>query len=110
MVSSPDPQNPLIPIEEGAMSNVEMREAIHSLTQVLATQVARDNRVKVFPNSSTTVSNVRDFTRMNSPTFFGSKMEEDVQGFTVEVFMVLDTMWYILKKRWKLGGFKGDLV
>ncbi|XP_049349486.1 uncharacterized protein LOC125814080 [Solanum verrucosum] len=43
------PQNRQVPIEEGAMSNVEIRSAIHNLTQVLATQVARDARVKVFP-------------------------------------------------------------
>ena len=33
------PQNPQVPIEEGDMSNFEIRDVIHSLTQVLATQV-----------------------------------------------------------------------
>ena len=32
-------QNPQVPIEEGAMSNVEIRATIHSLRQVLATKV-----------------------------------------------------------------------
>ena len=48
-------QTPQVPIEERAMSKVEIREAIHSLTQVLTTQVARDARVQVDPNASTTV-------------------------------------------------------
>ena len=38
-------QNPQVPIEEGAMSNMEIRASIHSLTQVLVTQFARDSRV-----------------------------------------------------------------
>ena len=36
------PQNPQVPIEKGDMSNLEIGSYIHSLTQVLATQVDRD--------------------------------------------------------------------
>ena len=39
------PQNPQVPIKEGPMSNVEIKSAIHMLTQVLASQVARDAMV-----------------------------------------------------------------
>lgn len=90
MSPPPSPQNPQVPIEEEVMSNVEIRAVIHSLTQVLATQVARDSMVKVNPKSSTTTSMIIDFTRTNPPTFFGSKVEEDPQGFVDEVFKVLD--------------------
>ena len=62
------PQNLQVPIEEGAMSNVEIRSAIHSLTQVFATEFSRDTRVQVNPNVNTTPSRIRDFTRMNPPT------------------------------------------
>ncbi|TMX05034.1 hypothetical protein EJD97_003169, partial [Solanum chilense] len=86
------PQNPQVPIEEGAMYNVEIRSAIHSLTQVLATQVARDTRVQVNPNDNTPASRIRDFTIMNPPTLYGSKVEEDPQGFIDKVFKVLDAM------------------
>ena len=40
------PQNPQVPFEEGAMSNVEIKANIHSLTQVLGTQVDRDTMWK----------------------------------------------------------------
>ena len=81
VVPPPAPQNPQVPIEEGAMSNVEIRAPIYSLTQVLVTQVARDARVQVNLNASTITSRIRDFTRINPPTFFCSNVEEDPQGF-----------------------------
>ncbi|WMV18722.1 hypothetical protein MTR67_012107 [Solanum verrucosum] len=43
------PQNSQVLIEEGAMSNVEIKSAIHNLTQMLATQVSRDARVQGTP-------------------------------------------------------------
>ena len=74
------------------MSNLEITSTIHSLTQVLATQVDKDARVQVNPNAKTTASRIRDFIRMNSLTLFGSKVEEDSQGFIDEVFKVLHAM------------------
>ena len=58
------PQNPQDPIKEGAMSNVDIRAAIHSLTQVLATQVSRDTRVQANPRSNATTLRIRDFTQI----------------------------------------------
>ena len=69
--------SPLVHIEEGALSNAEIRATIDSLTQVFATQVDRYARVQVNPNSSATTSRIRDFTRMNPSTFFSSNVEED---------------------------------
>ncbi|XP_069152730.1 uncharacterized protein [Solanum lycopersicum] len=92
------PHNPQVSIEEGAMSNVDIRSAIHILTQVLATQVSRDARVQVNSNVNTNASRISDFTRMNSPTFYGSKVEEDPEGFIDEVFDALDVMGVSSKK------------
>ncbi|WMV24828.1 hypothetical protein MTR67_018213 [Solanum verrucosum] len=100
------PQNAQVPIEEGAMSNVEIRSAIHNLTQVLATQVAGDARVQVNSNASTTVSRIRDFTRMIPPTFFVSKVEEYLQGFIDEVFKVLEVMGVSSQEKSELDAYK----
>ena len=81
------------------MCNVEIRASTHILTQVLATQVSRDTRVQVVPYDSTTTSRIRDFTRINTPTYYGSKVEEDPQRFIHEVFKVLDVMGGVLKKK-----------
>ncbi|TMW94798.1 hypothetical protein EJD97_009786 [Solanum chilense] len=70
-------QNPQVLIDKGAMSNFEIRTAIFSLNQVLATNVAKVSRVQVNSNASTTSSRIRDFTRRNPPNFFGPKVKED---------------------------------
>ena len=86
------PQNPEVLIEEGPMSNFEIMVGIHSLNKVLATQVARDTKVQVNSNTNTTASRIKDFSRMNPPTFFASTVEKDPQVFIYEVFKGLDTM------------------
>ncbi|TMX01860.1 hypothetical protein EJD97_023393, partial [Solanum chilense] len=100
------PQNPQVPIDEGAMSNVEIRSSIHSLMQMLATQVSRDTRVQVNPNANTTASRNRDFTRMNPLTFYGSKVEEDSQGFIDEVFKVIDGMGGSSQEKAELAAYQ----
>lgn len=60
----------------------------HSFTHVLETQVDWDTRVNDI-NTRTTASRIRDFTRMNPPTFFGFKLKEDPQKFIYKMFKVL---------------------
>ena len=48
--------------------------------------------VQVNPNANATTSRIRVLTRMNPLTFFGSKVEEDPQGFIHEVFKVVDSI------------------
>lgn len=81
------------------MSNIEKREAIHSVTQVLSTQVASDTREQVIPNSRTTASGIRYFTRMNPPTLFGSKVKKYLKWFIDEVFKLIEAMGVSSKKR-----------
>lgn len=65
------------------MPNVYIREAIYIESSV-GTHVSRDDRVQVNPNASITASSIRDFTRMNPPTFFASKVENDQKGLYIK--------------------------
>ena len=66
-------------------------------------------------------SHLRDFTRMNPPTFYGSKVEEDLQEFVDEVDKILFAMGlntsemaelatYQLKDVTKLGTSNGETI
>ena len=88
------------------MFNVEIRASIHSLSQVLTTHVPRDARVQTNLIASTTASRIRDFTRMNTPTFFVSKVEEHLQRFIEEVFKVLDPIGVTPQEKEELTAYQ----
>ena len=70
-----DPEKPQVPIEEGNMSNIEIREG-YSYLDSSVSKVARYSRVQVNTNASTIESRIKDLMRMNPPTFFGSKVKD----------------------------------
>ena len=72
------------------MSNREIREALVALAQGVTTQINLSMVPRVV--ESTITSRLRDFVRINSPIFFGSKVGEDPQEFHDGVYKVLSAM------------------
>ena len=66
-----------------------MAQAITTKAQPIATQY----NMKVFPqenyNAITMTSCMRDFTRVNPPMYFGSKVDEEPQDLLDEVNQIL---------------------
>ena len=52
----------------------------------MTAQVNREVGPQMAPHASTMASPKRDFTRMNPPMFYGSKVDEDPQDFLDEVY------------------------
>ena len=108
------------PVNPPPLTDGDIRETLLHMSQAITTQAqdvttqaqamtAQANR-EVVPRGnqhvSTMASRLRDFTRMNPPTFYDSKVEEDQQGFIDEVFKVLDAMGVSSQEKAKLGAYQ----
>ena len=51
---------------------------------------------------ATMASPLRDFTRMNPPTFYGFKVEEDPQEFIDEIYKIHYAMWLTTSEKVEL--------
>ena len=51
-------------------------------------------------------SRLRDFTRMNPPTFYGSKVDEEPQEFINEVYNILYTMGMSSSEKAELASYQ----
>ena len=74
------------------LSNREIREALVALAQAVTTQINLIIMPRVNVVERTMTSRLKDFVRMNSPTFVRSKIEEDAQQFLDGVYKVLSSM------------------
>ena len=72
----------------------QMDQAITTQAQAYALTAQANRDVAPYPYQQVTImaSRVRDFTRMNPPTFYGSKVDENPQQFLDEVYKVLYAM------------------
>ena len=57
-------------------------------------------------HAPTPTSRVRDFTRINPPEFYGSKVEENSQEFIDEVYKVLAIMTVTSEKKVELAAYQ----
>ena len=72
----------------------------------MTTQANWDIATRPHQQVTTMASRLRDFTRMNPPTFYGSKVEEDPQEFIDEVYKILLTMGLSTSKKAELDTYQ----
>ena len=71
--------NPIRLTDGEVTALVEMAQAITLQDQAMTAQAKQRGVPKENPPSNTIVSRLRDFTRMNSPVYIGSKIVEDLE-------------------------------
>ncbi|WMV50091.1 hypothetical protein MTR67_043476 [Solanum verrucosum] len=95
-------QENVVPVAPPDMTNGEIREA--GLCHDYSINI--DVRHRVNAIESSVASRLRDFTRINPPTFFGSKVYEDPQNFIYEVFKILDAMGVTPREKAELASYQ----
>ena len=104
---------PVITDNEVRTTFLNLFQAMTTQDQVLTTQIqaitTQENR-EVSPyvnqNSSTMASRVRDFTRINPPIFFESKVNEDPQNILGEVCKILYAIEVSSNVKSKIDSYK----
>src|SRR5688572_21478277 len=91
-----------VPNEDGPVVNevpaIDVNSALAQMANAITTQVGR--------NVPTPASRVRDFTRMNPPEFYGSKLNEDPQEFIDEIFKIVDIMGVTTSEKAELAAYQ----
>ncbi|KAF3651429.1 hypothetical protein FXO37_18005 [Capsicum annuum] len=104
---APQPEDPL----GEHVSNAEFRVTFTTLAQSVAAQNKRPPTILANPMANSTAARIRDFTRINTPSFHGSKFDEDSQEFidqSVELSTYqLQDVAHTRYKQWKSGRIDG---
>ena len=77
------------------MTKAEVRGALVTLAQAITSQSNREVRPRL-----------RDFVRMNPPTFLGSKVGEDPQAFLDEVYKIVHDMGVTYTEKVELASYQ----
>ena len=77
--------NDQVPVNPPAMTDGEVRAALFQMNQTIMSQANRKVVPRENPHASTMASRLRDFTRMNPPMYFRSKVDDFTQVFLDEV-------------------------
>ncbi|XP_015086975.1 uncharacterized protein LOC107030088 [Solanum pennellii] len=82
-----------------------MAQSITTQAQAIITQANREVAPRENQHASTIASRLRDFTRMNPPMYFGSKVDEDPQDFLDEFYKIMFAMGVSTIERAELAAY-----
>ncbi|TMW93358.1 hypothetical protein EJD97_011835 [Solanum chilense] len=81
-------------------------QVVTSHAQAMMTQYNQGVGPQVNPYASTPASRIRDFMRMNPPTFHRTKVDEDPEGFINEVLKVVDATVVTSKEKAEIDAYQ----
>ncbi|KAH0705927.1 hypothetical protein KY285_010447 [Solanum tuberosum] len=84
----------------------EFRTSMQLMDLALTAQANREVVAPVNPIRGMGAFRVREFLMMNPPEFYGSKVEEDPNGFIEEVYKVLAIMWVSSIEKAELAAYQ----
>ncbi|WMV18322.1 hypothetical protein MTR67_011707 [Solanum verrucosum] len=88
---------------QGEVTNVEFKEAIKMLSQAVTNQVGQQRGDR---QEGADTSRIREFLRMNPPSFTGSSTTEDLENFIEELKKVFEVMYVVDTERVKLAAYQ----
>ncbi|WMV51630.1 hypothetical protein MTR67_045015 [Solanum verrucosum] len=88
---------------QGEVTNVEFREAIRMLSQVVTNQAGQQRGAR---QEEADTSRIREFLRMNPPSFTGSSTAKDSENFIEKLKKVFDVMHVTDTMRVELAAYQ----
>jgi len=88
---------------QGEVTNAEFREAIRILSHAVTNQVGQPRGPR---QDEADTSRIREFLRMNPPSFTGSVTTEDPENFNEELKKVFDVMHVADTERVELAAYQ----
>ena len=79
---------------------------VTSQVQAITSQVNREIGTRVPQHDNTIALRLRDFARLSSPIFLGSKSEEDPKDLLNDVYKILYSMGVTSVKKAELAGYQ----
>ncbi|KAG5606763.1 hypothetical protein H5410_028255 [Solanum commersonii] len=88
---------------QGKVTNIEFREAIRMLSQVVTNQVGQQRGVQ---QEEADTSKIHKFLRMNPPCFTGSSTNEDQEYFMEELQKIFEVMYVVDTERVEIVAYQ----
>uniref|UniRef100_M1D8P2 Retrotransposon gag protein n=1 Tax=Solanum tuberosum TaxID=4113 RepID=M1D8P2_SOLTU len=88
---------------QGKVTNVEFREAIQMLSQAVTNQVGKQRGAR---HEVVDTLRIRDFLRINPPSFTGSSSIEDLENFIEKLQKVFEVMHVVDVERVELAAYQ----
>ena len=99
-------KNIMVALLKMAQVITTQEQAATTQAQDMTTQTNREVVPRAYQQAATMASRLRDFTRMNPHTFYGSKVEEDPQEFIDEIYKILYAMGFSTSEKAKLTSYQ----